>query len=287
MRFGVFTSILLHLAIVGTAFLSLPEGWRPDVESEPYIPLELIREAELSLKTSVPAAQPEPPEIDEPEPDLPEPVIEETPEPAEEVEPEPAPVEEELAPQDEPEPEPVTPEPEPEVKPEPPKETPVVKPKPKNDELDLDALSKLIDKERDSESADVPRQTPSETAEQADTPRSAVGAGDRLSASVISKMQAAVQPCWNAGSIIGAPDPENLKVTLVFELNRDGTIVSSPRVENALQINLSGNQFWKVAEREAIAAVVKCSPYDFLPGDQYETWKDMRLNFDPSQMVGR
>ncbi|MEO1136040.1 MAG: hypothetical protein AAFW68_05425 [Pseudomonadota bacterium] len=100
-------------------------------------------------------------------------------------------------------------------------------------------------------------------------------------------MQSAVQPCWSAGSIIGAPEPEKLLVTLVFELNRDGSLSTPPRVENALQINLSGNQFWKVAEREAISAVNKCAPYDFLPPEQYESWKEMRLNFDPSQMVGR
>ena len=287
MRFGVFISVLLHLAIVGMAFISLPFSWRPNVEAEPVIPLELIADAELALKTSVPAARPEPEEIEEPEPDLPEPEVEETPEPAEEIEPEPAPVEPEPEVEEpEPEPEPLAPEPEPD--PEPVEETPPVRqPEPENDELDLDALSQLIDKERENEQAATPRETPSETAMEADRPRAAIGAGDRLSASVIAKMQSAVQPCWNAGSIIGAPDPEKLLVTLVFELNKDGTIVSTPRVENALQINLSGNQFWKVAEREAVAAVTKCAPYDFLPVDQYETWKDMRLNFDPSQMVGR
>ena len=100
-------------------------------------------------------------------------------------------------------------------------------------------------------------------------------------------MRAAVERCWNAAAIIGAPEPENLVVTLEFELNRDGSLTSAPRVVNALQINLSGNRFWKVAEREAISAVVKCAPYDFLPQDRYDTWKEFKLNFDPSQMVGR
>ena len=275
MRFGVVASILFHLVIVGGGFLIAPfAAWRPDVQAEPYIPLELIREAELDLTTSVPAALPEPePVEEEPEPDLPEPVAEEEPEPTPQ----------EAAP--EPEPEPVEPEPIPE--PEPPQETPTPKPEPNKDELDFDALSKLIDLEKENEEAETPVETPSETAEIADEARAAVGAGDRLSASVIAKMQSAVQPCWSAASIIGAPEPEKLLVTLEFELNRDGTIISAPRVANSLEINLSGNRFWKVAEREAIAAVVKCAPYDFLPQDQYDTWKDMRLNFDPSQMVGR
>ncbi len=277
MRLGVFASLLFHLAIVGAAYFSLPAGWRPDVTAEPFIPLELIREAELDLTTSVPAALPETePEIEEPEPDLPEPEVDEPPAPVEEVKPEPAP-----------EPEPVAEEVikkiEPEIKPQP-KPAP---PKPKNDELDFDALSQLINKEKENERAAAPRDAPSQTTETADRARAAVGAGDRLTASMNAKMLAAIKECWSVSSIIGAPEPEKLVVSLEFELNRDGTLASQPRVANATQINLSGNRFWKVAEREAISAVIKCAPYDFLPLEQFETWKDMRLNFDPGQMVGR
>ena len=161
MRFGVFASIFCFtIAIVGAAYLDLlPSGWRPDVTAEPYVPLELIREAELDLRTSVPAALPEvEPEIEEPEPDLPEPEIEEPP----------APVEEDV-PEQAPEPEPVAEEViekiEPEVKPDP-KPTP---PKPKNDELDFDALSQLINKEKENERTVAPREAPSQTTETADT----------------------------------------------------------------------------------------------------------------------
>ncbi len=291
MRFGLFASVLLHLAIVGAAFLSLPPGWRPNVTPEPYIPLDLIREAELDLKTSVPAARPEPVVEEEPEPDLPDPVVEEEPPAPAEPEPEPPSQPEpepEKAPEvKEPEPEPKKPEVKPEKKPEPPKETPNVKPKPKTDELDLDALSQLIDKEREKEQPRTQSQTPSQTTEQADKARPAVGAGDRLTASDEAKMRAAVQRCWNAGTIIGAPEPEKLLVVIDFELNRDGSLSSPPRVVNELQINLSGNQFWRVAQREAVSAVMKCAPYDFLPVERYDTWKEFRFNFDPSQMVGR
>ena len=75
----------MHLAVVGAAFISLPSSWRPDVEAEPYIPLELIAEADLDLTTSVPAAAPEPVEEVIEEPALPEPEVEEAPAPAEEL----------------------------------------------------------------------------------------------------------------------------------------------------------------------------------------------------------
>jgi len=285
MRFGLFASLLFHLAIVGAAFVSLPAGWRPDVEAEKYIPLELIAEAELDLTTSVPAAAPEPVEEPEPEPDIPEPEVEEA--PAEEAEPEPAPapVEPEPAPVVEETPEPEAAEVELQPEPTPPKEEPSVKPQ-KTAELDLDALSKLIDKEREEETAERPRETPSQTSETADKARPAIGAGDRLTASDEAKMRAAVERCWNASAIIGAPEPETLIVRVDIELNRDGTLAGPPKVANQMQINLSGNRFWKVAEQSALRAVVTCAPYDFLPADRYETWKAFRLNFDPSEMAG-
>ena len=89
MRFGLFASVVLHLAIVGAGFILPQFITLPDVTSEPYIPLDLIAEAELDLTTSVPAAAPEPVEEEEPDPDLPEPQVEEPePAPAEEAAPE-------------------------------------------------------------------------------------------------------------------------------------------------------------------------------------------------------
>jgi len=114
----------------------------------------------------------------------------------------------------------------------------------------------------------------------------AIGAGDRLAASEIDKMRAAVSRCWNASAIIGAPEPEKLIVELDIDLNRDGTLTGAPRVVNALQINLSGNRFWKVAEQNAVRAVQACQPYDFFDPSRYNEWKAFTLNFDPSIMAG-
>ncbi|MEM9262576.1 MAG: hypothetical protein AAGA22_03270, partial [Pseudomonadota bacterium] len=103
MRFGVFASFLLHASAIGLAFVSLPEELRTVVEAEPFIPVELIAEAEYAERTSVPAATPDP----EPEPEPQEPEVEE-----------PAPVEAEPEPVEAPEPEPIAPDPEPEPEPE-------------------------------------------------------------------------------------------------------------------------------------------------------------------------
>lgn len=281
MRFGVIASVLLHLAAIGLAFISLPESWRSKVVSEPVVPIELIREAELAEKTSVPAAAPKPKPEEEKKPEPPAPKEEPKPEPPKpqpKAEPEPAKLAE--APK-------AKPEPVPEKKPEPPKEKPKEqpkpKPKPKTDELDFDRLAAVVDKAKKEEAKP---EAPSETTLEAEKARAAVGAGDRLTASDISKMKAAVGRCWSVSALAGAPDANKLVVQLEFELNRDGTLVGAPRVANSMQINLSGNRFWKVAEQTAIRAVVSCQPYDFLSPDRYNTWREMELVFDPSEMAG-
>ena len=277
MRFGVLASLLLHACALGLAFISLPDFMRTKVVDAPVIPVELIREAELAERTSVPAAAPKPKPKEEDPKDLPRPK-EEEPKPTPKAEAEPAP-------KPEPKAEEKAPEPAPEKKPEQkkPEPKPKPKPKPKPEDLDLDALSALVDKSRKAEAAS---DAETDAALEAERARAAIGAGDRLAASEIDKMRAAVSRCWNASAIIGAPEPEKLVVELDIDLNRDGTLAGAPRVVNALEISLSGNRFWKVAEQNAVRAVQACAPYDFFDPMRYNEWKAFTLNFDPSVMAG-
>jgi hypothetical protein len=282
MRFGLLFSILLHACIIAAAFVSLPDSWRTKVIADPVVPIELIADAELAERTSVPAAAPKPkPEV-KPAPDLPAPEKIETPKPEPKAEPEPKP--EPPPVKVEPEPAPVKPEVKPEPEPQAPKPKPKPKPAPKNNDLDLDALSALVDKAKQNEPSSSG--TPSDPLLESETPRAAVGAGDRLTASEVDKMRAAVARCWNASAIIGAPEPEKLVVVLDIDLNRDGSLKGAPRVLNSMQINMSGNRFWKVAEQNAVRAVSACAPYDFFDQSRYQEWNEFTLNFDPSLMAG-
>lgn len=276
MRFGVAASIVLHACAVGVAFISLPEFLRTKVVEAPVIPIDLIDEAELADKTSVPAA------VEKPKPKPPE---EKKAPPPEEKKPEPKKAAEK-EPEAKKEPPPVEPEKkkEPEKKREKKPEKKKDPPKKKNEDLDLDALEALVDKSRKDETETV--DDPGDTDNIADQAREQIGAGDRLAATEIDKMRAAVSRCWNASAIIGAPEPEKLVVEIDIDLNRDGTLVGAPRVVNALEINLSGNRFWKVAEQNAVRAVQACQPYDFFDPVRYNEWKAFTLNFDPSIMAG-
>ena len=59
----------------------------------------------------------------------------------------------------------------------------------------------------------------------------------------------------------------------------DGALVGAPAVEG-----FDPNPLFAATARSAQAALVDCAPYDFLPRDQYDLWKDNTLDFNPNMM---
>lgn len=248
------------------AYLALPD-FRNNAIVEIIVPIEILREAEIYDETSVPETAVEEPE-DEPET---------------QSEPEPAPIEPEPEPDLEPEEiVPPLPDPEPEVE----EKEPEPDPEPGRDELDIGSLEDALkDLDPDKDRA-APRETPLDVGT-SESNQDRVGLGDRLTATEYDRLKAHVQSgCWNIQSFIGAPEPEKLIVEVEFNLNPDGSVFGDPRVLNRFQISTSGNAFWRVAERAAINAVLECAPYDFLPVDKYEDWKEVELRFNPADMAG-
>lgn len=85
-----------------------------------------------------------------------------------------------------------------------------------------------------------------------------------------------VKTCWNiqaGGSEAGAQVPK-----IRFDLNRDGSLRGEPRIMNSQ----SSPQF-QLAADAAKRAVIDCQKYD-LPGDKYDLWKTVTLDFDPREM---
>ena len=79
-----------------------------------------------------------------------------------------------------------------------------------------------------------------------------------------------------AGQII-SPD---LEVTIILELNPDGTFKISPKGKATGGTAQERNRF----TRDALRYSLRCAPYDFLPADKYETWKEIVVTFHPSRM---
>jgi outer membrane biosynthesis protein TonB len=266
---------MLHVGVFG-GFALFAADARPMADAK-IIPVEILTLAE---ETNVSAAVKAPKPTPKPDPEIPE--IMTTPTPMEnapevddvvETAPTPPPVEKVAEVLPEPElKEDVIPVPEPEPTPE-----------PEEPSFDLDALSGLIDKTRET-APEVNQQVAleSETAitRYEDAARRAVGEGSGMSATETDMLVAAMQKCWRMPA--AAKDAENLLVRLRVNFVPGGQVESVKLIDQAASRKLSpGNPFWEQAEREAIAAVHKCAPYDFLPDERFAVWRELVLNLRP------
>lgn len=338
MRFGLATSAVLHVLVLGAGIVSLSSP-KPhdvlDVESLPVdiVPIEEItrvlegdKKAPLAEKPAptpttrppvVPDAQrfgdnsqdtqapptpdPKPREVEtaalpqaSPEPaPRPEPVVEPEPAPAAEAAPQPP-----TEPEPEPEPAPVdTAEavdaalpdsaPRPEARPRPqPTQTasiperkepakPVTrqaqKPAEQNDENVLDDVAALLNKEKAS-GGGAKRST-----EQAALGGERKTPGEKLSQSEMDALRQRLGSCWNIPA--GAEDGDALRVSVRFRLDRSGNLEGRPEVVKGGASSGAG----RIAAESAVRAVQKCEPFN-LPADKYETWAEVIVNFDPSDM---
>jgi len=89
--------------------------------------------------------------------------------------------------------------------------------------------------------------------------------------------------CWNVPA--GAKGAAGLQVTIHIRLSPDGKLIGAPKVTDSRRMDMPGQEFFRTAAESAQRAVLKCAPYDFLPKDQYDLWRDMEIVFDPEYML--
>ena len=88
-----------------------------------------------------------------------------------------------------------------------------------------------------------------------------------------------IRQCWNVP--VGLENDSSNVIIMGIKLSIDGNLEEDP-------VNLSPNsgvgmiQAYEAARR----AVLRCQPYK-LPADKYETWREMEIELDPSEMVLR
>ena len=272
MQFGLPISLFAHgLFLAGGIFMfgrSIPT-----LDEGEIVAVEILTISEF---TNIRAAikQPKPKEL-APEPEQPmqletpmenaeveSDVVEKRQEDAAEKEPEPEPEPEKVAEADVPAPE----------KPKDEKPKPPEKPA-----FDLDALSDIVNRTRDSapeKNQQVALQSEKNVYEYADISRTASGEGTGLSVSLLDKLQTEMMRCWRESR--DAVDPESLVVQFRLRLLPDGY------VEKVELLGETGRgPYAAVARQRAAAAIKKCEPYDFLPAENYSGWKDMTLSFRP------
>jgi len=167
-------------------------------------------------------------------------------------------------------------------KPKPVKTEPPKKPKPapeaKKRDFNADRISALLNKIPDQsqptpKAADTPPEAKKKTHGQS------TGTEMTMSVNEIDALRAKIAQCWSPPP--GGLGAEHIVVRLRMQLNEDGSLVGYPSVENS-----GGSGFFQAAADSAVRAVYQCQPYSSLPADKYAVWRDLILNFDPSQMYG-
>ncbi len=312
MRLSLPISFLAHAGILLAGVIVLPSPDSYKVEEQPSIPVDIVEISDVSKRVATQkdapkktVDKPAPPKVDQakitkpaPEPakevkvatkepaPAPEPKVAEKPAPKAEQPPDPKPLEElikktEVTPEPKPQPEPkkaeAKPVPLPRVKPKPPADFVSKEKKKKEPAFNPDDIAALLNKVPDKQQAQA------KVSDVTGTPlpgkyTSFTGSSDRLSADLVDWLRQQVERCWTPPT--GVREAQKLVVRVHFTLNQDGSVLSGPDVLNPV-----ADPLHQAAELSATRAVLMCAPYQGLPLDKYDAWRDVILNFDPSHML--
>lgn len=290
MRRSTFISATLHIAILLWAVVAWPTA---KMDSAPLvaIPVEVTTPSEVTkLKAGSKDEKDEAALAAKPEEKKPEALREAAAKPEPEPQPKPK-VEQKPEAKPEPEaPKEAAPKPEPkkpdvkkaeakkpEEKPKPKKQAEAKKPAPKPEakrDFNTDRIAALLNKIPDADNEPEPV-LPAEEA-----PKKVRGQSDgremTMSVNEIDALRARIAQCWSPPP--GGLGAGQIVVKLRLRLNEDGTLLGYPTIANR-----GASPFFQAAADSAVRAVYQCQPYT-LPAEKYALWRDMILNFDPSEM---
>jgi len=94
-------------------------------------------------------------------------------------------------------------------------------------------------------------------------------------------LRAQIFGCWSIP--LGLPYDQNLLVRIKLQLKKDGTIMKSEILDHE-RMNRPGQKFYKVLAESALRAVRLCQPLK-VPPTGYDKWKELQLNFNPTEML--
>ncbi len=145
----------------------------------------------------------------------------------------------------------------------------------KKEIIDTNQIAALIDKAKEEEAV---KQKNSDKVTQSSQKNSfATG----LTLSQEDALRAQIFGCWSVP--LGLPYDEDLLVRIKLQLKKDGTIMKSEILDHQ-RMNMPGQKFYKVLAESALRAVRLCQPLK-VPPTGYDKWKNLQLNFNPTEML--
>ena len=145
----------------------------------------------------------------------------------------------------------------------------------KKEIIDTNQIAALIDKAKE-ESAKVIK---SENKLTQSSVKNSFATG--LSLSEEDALRAQIFGCWTVP--LGLPYEDDLLVRIKLELKQDGTISRSEILDHE-RMNKPGQKFYKILAESALRAVRICQPLR-VPQTGYDKWKNIQLNFNPTEML--
>ena len=145
----------------------------------------------------------------------------------------------------------------------------------KKEIVDTNQIAALIDKAKEEEA--VKQKQTAKVTQSSQKNSFATG----LTLSQEDALRAQIFGCWSVP--LGLPYDEDLLVRVKLSLKRDGTILKSEILDHQ-RMNTPGQKFYKVLAESALRAVRLCQPLK-VPPTGYDKWKELQLNFNPTEMI--
>ena len=145
----------------------------------------------------------------------------------------------------------------------------------KKEIVDTNQIAALIDKAKEEETV---KQKKKDKITQSSKKNSFATS---LTLSEEDALRAQIFGCWSVP--LGLPYDENLLVRIKLNLKKDGTITKSEILDHQ-RMNMPGQKFYKVLAESALRAVRLCQPLK-VPPTGYDKWKEIQLNFNPTEML--
>ena len=145
----------------------------------------------------------------------------------------------------------------------------------KKEIVDTNQIAALIDKAKEEEA--VKQKKKDKITQSSQKNSFATG----LTLSQEDALRAQIFGCWSVP--LGLPYDEDLLVRIKLNLKQDGTIMKSEILDHQ-RMNRPGQKFYKVLAESALRAVRLCQPLK-VPPTGYEKWKELQLNFNPTEML--
>ena len=112
------------------------------------------------------------------------------------------------------------------------------------------------------------------------------GSGPPLSGTEQRYLIDRISRCWRPMPLLGQAGAKDLVVTIRVELTLDGNVDGVPTLVDPNPLP-SGSRAYSVALELARSAVRGCAPYDKLPREKYQRWRNIEISFNPEGMVAQ